>query len=498
MELKQGIEPRKYQTEIAESVLRHGNTLVVLPTGLGKTLIAVLVMQKKLKEGAVLFLAPTKPLVSQHVKTINATLDGAGAVAVTGAMAKSARKSVWDNAKIIVATPQTVQSDLEHIDRHRFSLVVLDEVHRAVGDYAYTAVSQAFRPYSTILGLTASPGSKKSKIEEIRLTLGVSNVESREHTDDDVKDYVKEMDIEWVMVDEKPEYVEAKRRIEELIAWYLNMVRHYGFRVFSRSRKSMILAQQAIMKSGLKTKYHALKYLSAAINLDYAAEMLETQSMGAFLAYVENLGARETKGAQLLSKDGRLHEIIEYVKAHKVIHPKMERLVEMLSADRDAKYIVFSQYTAQIEYLEQALSMYGFRCSRFTGQRKGFTRKQQLDIIERFRSSEFNILIASSIGEEGLDIPSVDYVIFYEPIPSEIRSIQRRGRAGRAKKGFVRILITKNTRDEIAYRSSQMKEGRMRRIIRRMSKKGEPKPVGIGGQEAPLLRRKTGTLLDFM
>ncbi|MCX8206102.1 MAG: helicase-related protein, partial [Candidatus Micrarchaeota archaeon] len=447
---------------------------------------------------AVLLLAPTKPLVSQHVRTINSTLDGAEAVAVTGAMAKGARKKLWDSASIIVATPQTVQSDLELIDRNRFSLVVLDEVHRAVGDYAYTAVSHAFRPYSTLLGLTASPGSRKAKIEEIRLTLGVSNVESREHADEDVKDYVKEMDIEWIMVDEKPEYVEAKRRIEDLIGWYLNMVRHYGFKVFSRSRKAMILAQQAIAKSGHKSKYHALKYLSAAINLDYAAEMLESQSMGAFLSYVANLGTRETKGAQLLAKDGRLHEIIEYVKAHKVIHPKMERLVEMLSADRDAKYIVFSQYTAQIEYLEQALTMYGFKCSRFTGQRKGFTRKQQLEIIERFRNGEFNVLIASSIGEEGLDIPSVDYVIFYEPIPSEIRSIQRRGRAGRAKKGFVRILIARNTRDEIAYRSSQVKEGRMRRIIRKMSQRGAPVPIGIEGQQAPLTHRKTGTLLDFM
>ncbi|MCX8200018.1 MAG: helicase-related protein [Candidatus Micrarchaeota archaeon] len=489
MALKEGVEPRKYQTEIAESALRHGNTLVVLPTGMGKTLIAVLVIERKLKEGAVLFLAPTKPLVSQHLRTIRELLPGVDAIAITGEMKKEERRMHWESHSVIIATPQTVERDINAINKERFSLLVIDEVHKAIGKYAYAEVAQQFRPYSMILGLTASPGGKKAKIDEITSTLGIVNVESRDHFDDDVKPYVKEMDIEWIEIAEAPEYIEAKRRLQALLDWYINMVRHYGFAVHARSRKAMILAQQSIVKSRLKTKYHALKYLSAAINLDYAIEMLETQSMDAFLNYVSGLNSRETKGAQLLSMDGRLHEVIGYVRQHKVIHPKMQKLVEIISANPHAKYIVFSQYTAQIEYLEKALTMFGFRCRKFMGQRRGFTRKQQLEAIEQFRNGEFDILIASSIGEEGLDIPSVDYVIFYEPIPSEIRSIQRRGRAGRAKKGFVKVLITQNTRDEAAYRASQRKEKSMKRIITRMK-------TGTAGTVQGT-RRLTGTLKDY-
>jgi len=488
MGLKEGIEPRKYQKEIAESALVHGNTLVVLPTGMGKTLIALLVMEKKMQEGAILFLAPTKPLVAQHLKTVQELLPGADAIAITGEINKKARKSMWKEHAIIVATPQTVERDLNIIEKERFSLVVLDEVHRAIGRYAYAEIAQQFKPYSMILGLTASPGGKKIKIEEIKDTLSIVNVESRDHLDEDVKPYVKEMDIEWITVDEREEYATVKKRLHELMEWYLNLVRHYGFQVYAKSRKAMLMSQQSIMRSRIKSKYHALKYLSAAINLDYATEMLETQSMDAFLSYIENLKNRETKGAQLLANDGRLQEIAESVRQNKVIHPKMQKLIELIEADRNAKYIVFSQYTAQIEYLEKTLSLFGFRCRKFMGQRKGFTRKQQLEIIEQFRNNEFDILIASSIGEEGLDIPSVDYVIFYEPIPSEIRTIQRRGRAGRAKKGFVRILITKGTRDEASYFSSLRKEKSMKRIINRM--KGEK--VGAGP------RKLTGTLRDFM
>jgi Fanconi anemia group M protein len=69
-------------------------------------------------------------------------------------------------------------------------------------------------------------------------------------------------------------------------------------------------------------------------------------------------------------------------------------------------------------------------------------------MIENFESENFSCLIATSVGEEGLDIPEVDLVIFYEPIPSAIRTVQRRGRTGRQKEGRVITLITKNTRDE--------------------------------------------------
>ncbi len=481
MVLKQGILPRKYQTEIAENVLRKGNSLIVLPTGLGKTLIAMLIADRLRNKGNVLFLAPTKPLVNQHVKSFAECIENADVIPITGELQKQKRKDMWNAHNIIVATPQTVASDIEHIDKSRFALVIFDEVHRAVGKYAYSLIAKEFRPYALLVGLTASPGGKKIKIDEIKKTLGIINVESRDYSDEDVSKYVKQMDIEWIVAEQDPIYKKISSRLKDLTKWYLKMVRGYGFRVGS-TRKSMISARTSILNSPIKSKYHAIKYLSAAINLDYAAEMVETQSMNAFLEYVDNLKSREGKGVKMLLKDGRFEQIIKDVKSNMRTHPKMKVLASILKQNPNSKYIIFSQYTAQIKHIHNTLEREGFKCKMFVGQRKGFTRKQQLEVIKQFREGIFNILIASSIGEEGLDIPSVDYVIFYEPIPSEIRTIQRRGRAGRAKKGYVRILIAKGTRDEAYYFVAKRKEKKMKAIIKQMGKR----------------EKRTGTLIDFM
>ena len=82
------------------------------------------------------------------------------------------------------------------------------------------------------------------------------------------------------------------------------------------------------------------------------------------------------------------------------------------------------------------------------------------------------MLVATSVAEEGLDIPNCDLVIFYEPVPSEIRYIQRRGRTGRIKKGRAIILMAKGTRDEAFYWSARRKEGKMKRILKGMQSKG--------------------------
>jgi Fanconi anemia group M protein len=86
-------------------------------------------------------------------------------------------------------------------------------------------------------------------------------------------------------------------------------------------------------------------------------------------------------------------------------------------------------------------------------------------MLERFKNNEFNVLVMSSVGEEGLDIPAVDKVIFYEPVPSAIRTIQRRGRTGRQSKGEVIVLVTKGTRDEGYRWSAFHKENRMQKIM---------------------------------
>ena len=111
---------------------------------------------------------------------------------------------------------------------------------------------------------------------------------------------------------------------------------------------------------------------------------------------------------------------------------------------------------------------------RFVGQSsraddEGLSQKKQAEILQKFRAGEFNVLIATSVGEEGIDIPATDMVLFYEPVPSEIRSIQRKGRTGRARAGRVVVLMAKGTRDEAYYWISDRKEKTMNRQMQSLS-----------------------------
>ena len=81
----------------------------------------------------------------------------------------------------------------------------------------------------------------------------------------------------------------------------------------------------------------------------------------------------------------------------------------------------------------------------------GLKQKKQIEVVQKFRDGEFKVLVATRVGEEGLDIAEVNQVIFYDNVPSSIRFIQRRGRTGRKDTGKLVVLIAKNTIDETYY-----------------------------------------------
>lgn len=71
--------------------------------------------------------------------------------------------------------------------------------------------------------------------------------------------------------------------------------------------------------------------------------------------------------------------------------------------------------------------------------------------MQNFRDGLYQVLVATRVGEEGLDIAEVNQVIFYDNVPSSVRFIQRRGRTGRKDVGKLVVLIAKNTIDETYY-----------------------------------------------
>ena len=97
-------------------------------------------------------------------------------------------------------------------------------------------------------------------------------------------------------------------------------------------------------------------------------------------------------------------------------------------------------------------------------------QKEQIAQLQRFKEGEINVLVATSVGEEGLDVPAADSVILYEPVPSAIRAIQRRGRTARQRDGDVHILIAKGTRDEYVQHAAMKREQSMYRTLDSLQK----------------------------
>ena len=132
---------------------------------------------------------------------------------------------------------------------------------------------------------------------------------------------------------------------------------------------------------------------------------------------------------------------------------------------------MFSHYRDNIELIRKILrNIEDCKPVVLIGQsgEKGLSQKEQIEILKDYEAGVYNCLITSPIGEEGLHIPSADLAIFYEPVPSEIRTIQRRGRVGRTKVGKIIFLLTKKTRDEGYYWSAYRKEKKMKNILKEM------------------------------
>ncbi len=469
--------PRAYQLAIHNSILENGNTLVVLPTGLGKTLIALLLIKELSKKGRCLFLTPTKPLARQHFTTIIDVLgfSESDVSLMTGELPQKKRKEEYGK-KVIVGTPQTIRNDLAAgILSPDFSLCIFDECHRAVGEYAYTRIAEKLED-TVIVGLTASPGGKRERIEEVVGNLRINNIEIRTSFDEDVKRYVQKSMIRWIPVELSPLLRKIKGNIDDMISTHARRLSAMGIIPPLRHKGKFLELRNRILNMKHGMKYHALVEYSILLNLLHMSELLETQGIHPLRKYIEKIEGKQSKSAKRLMKDPKFSEVKQLIHEKEEDHPKMDKLIELVKKLEGKKMIVFAQYRDQIAKIEMELNANGIVAKQFVGKKDGFTRKMQEKTIEDFRNDGFNVLVASSIGEEGLDIPAVDAVIFYEPIPSEIRSIQRRGRAARLKKGEIYILMTRETRDEYYYWSSQRKEKKMKEILERMKWKMEGKP----------------------
>lgn len=504
------IERRLYQEVIVAQVEEKGNTLVVAPTALGKTVIAAMLcarMLEKNPEGKILFLAPTKPLAVQHQvrlreflaihpETINV---------LTGALSPAKRAALWKDSTIIAATPQTIENDVltGKTNLNEVQLLIFDEAHRAVKDYSYVFMAKNYFARTTasskrILALTASPGSREEDIQDICKNLYIQHIAVKTLNDPDVKPYMNDIHVEWKKVKLPERFYDIKKKLNEFIAEQLTYFKKIGY---ARNMHASFLRRVELLQLQIQLRedmvkygatkpqlYQAVSRAAAVLKVSHAITLLESQGIHALEDYFDKMKtaahqAGSPKAAKLISEHESIHRayaLAAELSKQEIEHPKIKELKHILhtqfSANPESRVLVFNHYRDSVSYVTDALNQgEGIRAARFIGQAtksktdKGLSQKEQIALLEEFRAGTYNTLVASSVAEEGLDIPSVDLVVFYEPAPSEIRLIQRRGRTGRKAAGKVIILMAEKTMDEAMYWSSKRKEKTMHETLQRLS-----------------------------
>ena len=482
------LQRRNYQLQLAESATGT-HTLVCLPTGLGKTTVSLLVTADRLHDvgGKALFLAPTKPLVQQHADFYREALemDDDDIVVFTGDTPPEDRAALWGGARIVIATPQVVENDLvgNRISLSDVTHLTFDECHRATGDYAYVYIAERYHADATdplVTGMSASPGGDLEEIEIVCENLGIENVDVMTEEDADVGEYTHDTDVRWEEVTLPEEILEMRDALNEVIKDRLQKLKSLG--VTNSTNPDLSQKELNKMRGKLKKMmdndqsdgYKGMSTHAEVMKLRRAVELVETQSVESVRRYFERQreAARSSgasKASQRLVADPKVREAMRTADSYDGLHPKFSQtrilLAETLGINEGERAIVFTESRDTAEALVEFLAA-SFDVNKFVGQgdkegSDGMTQNQQQDTLDAFRAGEFEVLVSTSVAEEGLDVPEVDLVLFYEPVPTAIRSIQRKGRTGRQAEGQVVVLMAEDTRDEAFFWIARRREKQM-------------------------------------
>ncbi|KAK9929810.1 hypothetical protein M0R45_026891 [Rubus argutus] len=466
---------RDYQYAITKTAL-FSNTLVALPTGLGKTLIAAVVMYNYFRwfpDGKIVFAAPSRPLVTQQIEACHniVGIPQEWTIDMTGQISPTKRACFWKTKRVFFVTPQVLEKDIQSgtCSVEYLVCLVIDEAHRALGNYASSVAVRelmAAQVQLRILALTATPGSKQQTVQQIIHNLNISSLEYRDENDADVRPYVHNREVELIKVAMGQDAVEITNKILDAIRPYLTRLNVIGV---LPNRDAQTWSPGELLKSREKfrqapppdfpqfkygeiegcfgvllTGYHILKLLSSH-GIRPAYEMLEEKlKQGCFAKYMSR--SEDVHKAKL-----RMQQSL----SHGAPSPKLSKMLEVLhdhfktKDPQSSRVMIFSNFRGSVRDIMDALANIGnlVRATEFIGQSsgktlKGQSQKVQQAVLEKFRAGGYNVIVATSIGEEGLDIMEVDLVICFDANVSPLRMIQRMGRTGRKHDGRVDILFS--------------------------------------------------------
>ncbi|KAF5025040.1 hypothetical protein F66182_2908 [Fusarium sp. NRRL 66182] len=483
---------RDYQFSIVKNSL-FNNTLVALPTGLGKTFIAATVMlnfYRWTKKAKLVFVAPTKPLVAQQVDACYniAGIPRSETTLLTGDIPPALRVDEWEARRVFFMTPQTLLNDISHgyADPKSIALLVIDEAHRAVGEYAYAKVTKLIRRFSKsfrVLALTATPGSKVETVQEVIDNLGISHCEIRTEDSIDIRQYVHQRNIEQIVLDPSDEMVLVSELFTKALKPLTDKLSSqniwFGRSPMAITAYGLMQSQREWFATRGKHTNQGVQHMMRAVftvltSIAHSIKLLNFHGIKPFYDNLADLrsdqegkGEKGSKYKRQLIQDSNFQEMMDRISKWLrtdgfVGHPKLTALADtVLNHFMDqgegsaTRVIVFSEYRDSAEDIVRMLNTHRplIKASIFVGQAdgkrgEGMKQAQQIEAIERFKKGDFNVLVATSIGEEGLDIGQVDLIVCYDSSASPIRMLQRMGRTGRKRAGNIVLLLMRGKEED--------------------------------------------------
>ncbi|OAF65150.1 hypothetical protein A3Q56_07141, partial [Intoshia linei] len=488
-------EFRTYQYNIARTGLLH-NSLIVLPTGLGKTFIASIIIYNILRwwpNKAMVFMAPNKPLVHQQFESFLETipLDVSHVFEMNGNIHSSKRKNIWKIGKVFFVTPQILIADLQKniIEADKIRCIVVDEAHRATGNYAYVNVVKFLNEKNVlyrIIGLSASPGSDVPAVQKLINTLCICKLEYRLENSMDIVKYKKKKLIERIVIKLDENLENIKKLFTNVLLFFfttldkntgLNLTREITSISFFRLFKLHESYNKNLSETGKTRNKNNENFFTMCKSLIYAIGTLESYGGRVCLSFFQDMGNYQKmllfnqesfKEAfnELDKKFKRISPILKEPDFELAGHPKLEKCIDIilvhLNAYPESRIMIFSNYKHSVYEINQCLNLHepNIRSMILIGQtnKKGkFRQKDQLEAIKNFKNGVYNVLVSTCVGEEGLDIGDIDLIILFDCSKSAIKLIQREGRTGRKSDGHVKILLTPG-REESAYNQSLEKK----------------------------------------
>ena len=470
-----GIEVRKYQQELAEPGLNGRNYIICAPTGTGKTLVSSIIIKEHLnqkwhKGAKVLFMVGTNPLAKQQKEKLGKTIIPARVECQTGDSIGD-MSVIVPHSDIIVCTAGKFQNDLRagKVYLSNFSLMIIDECHNVrknspqanmMIQYLQEKKEGNTSALPQVVGLTASPGAGDSSVPDREKTLehlihlcalmdASSGIKVVEENEEELNSYIKKSSSKLMRI--RGRNIKADKFISaidfEMIEWELKAKVNSPHSHTSEKYQNDLQQQCRQLESSDDPEHHSticmLEFLIClSKTLSIYLLLRQKDAMRMLEQHMLSISASPTLIEQEIKQ--RLEDLkykVSKLSADDDENPYLtgmkDKILAKFKAEQGSRAIVFAstKYHAQC-LLDWASQLPCIKAAIVTGHTRetgyGMTEAEQQEAIKGFDEGKYNLIVTTSVLEEGIDVVECNLVIRYHHVSNEIARVQAQGR-GRAE-----------------------------------------------------------------